>query len=228
LVIALASVIVWTALALVALVAGSFGQVQGKILGSSMLATAAAVVGLACAVPIASRRLGFLPYVGIAASAVGFGLMILGIWIEGARDTWLKTAFTFVILAVAVAMAGLVGEARLRDRHRRIIPIAQVLIGCGAALLTAALWGEIDSEAFWRGSGVVLVLMAAAVVSVPILHRMSGLSKSRIPGEEKPAAARLVACPFCTYALDGEMGSPVHCEQCGRSFTVEPKPGAAG
>ena len=66
--IALVSVSVWAVLAVFALIGGGFGDTQWKIVASSMLVTAGAVVAMACAIPLHTGRLSLLPYVGIAAS----------------------------------------------------------------------------------------------------------------------------------------------------------------
>ena len=214
-IITLISVVVWALLAVLALLGGEFGDTQWKILLSSMLVTAAAAVALACAVPLYEGHLGPIPWIGIGASAVGFGLMILGIWADTSWDGALKLALSLVILAVAIGAIGLVDGARVRVAHQWVVRVSQGLVAFGGALLIAAVWGEIDNEWFWRLTGVVLVLTAAGVVSVPVLHRMA-----RIPRADDIDAARVAQCPFCGGPVDGRLASQLHCPACDMRFRV--------
>ncbi|MHC5012828.1 MAG: hypothetical protein ACYTG6_18100, partial [Planctomycetota bacterium] len=79
---ALVAVAVSAALGVYALVGGSFGDTAGKVLGTSMLVTAAAVVALAAAIALESGRLGKLPYLGVAAAVGGFGMFVVGVWVD--------------------------------------------------------------------------------------------------------------------------------------------------
>jgi hypothetical protein len=215
LVVTLVSVGIWAILAIIALLGGGFGDTQWKILLSSMLVTAAAAVAMACAVPLHAGRLGPIPWLGIGAAAAGFGMFIMGIWSDISWDFGLKIAGSLVIAAVAIGAIGLVDGARVHARHRWVVVASQALVGLGGALVIAAMWGEIGNPLFWRLTGVVLVLMAAGVVSVPILHRMADL-----PAEQDGDALRVAACPFCAQPVDGPMASQITCPSCDNHFRV--------
>ncbi len=217
LIITLASVAIWAVLAVVALLGAGFGDTQWKIVTSSMLVTGGAIIAMGCATPLHSGRLGLLPYVGIAASVGGFGLMTLGVWADFSWDAAFKAAISLVIVAVAIGAIGLIDAARLHARHQWLVATTQTLVGFAGALLITAVWGEIDNEMFWRLTGVVLVLTAAAVVAVPILHRLAD-----IPPDAAPAAQAVAACPFCARELHGPLASRITCGECGRSFRVLP------
>jgi len=213
--ITLVSVGIWAALAILALLGGGFGDTQWKILLSSMLVTAAAAVAMASAVPLHAGRLGLIPWVGIGASAVGFGMVILGVWADDSWDGAFKIALSLVITAVVIGLIGLIDGARVRAGHRWVVAASQGLAAFAGALLIAAVWGEIDNSIFWRATGITLVLTAAGVVSVPVLHRMAD-----IPREQDSDALRVSVCPFCSAAVDGPLASQLTCEGCGRSFRV--------
>ena len=212
-----ASVATWAVLAVVALLGASFGETHWKIVTSSMLVTAGAIVAMGCAIPLRSGRLSLLPYTGIAASVSGFGLMTLGVWADTSWDAAFKVAISLVIVAVAIGAIGLIDAARLNACHKWLIATTQALLGFGGVLLITAIWGEIHNEMFWRLAGVVLVLTAAAVVGVPILHRLAA-----IPPDAAPAAQSVAACPFCAHELHGPLASRITCRECGRSFRVLP------
>jgi len=212
-----ASVAIWAVLAVVALLGASFGDTHWKIVTSSMLVTAGAIVAMGCAIPLHSGRLSLLPYAGIAASVSGFGLMTLGVWADTSWDTAFKAAISLVIVAVAIGAIGLIDAARLHARHQWLVAVTQALVGFGGVLLITAIWGEIQNEVFWRLTGVVMVLTAAAVVGVPILHRLAG-----IPHGAAAAVQQVTACPFCAHELHGPLASRITCGECERSFRVLP------
>lgn len=212
-----ASVAIWAVLAVIALLGAGFGDTHWKIITSSMLVTAGAIVAIGCAIPLHSGRLSLLPYVGIAASVSGFGLMTLGVWADTSWDTAFKVAISLVIVALAIGAIGLIDAARLNACHQWLVPVTQILVGFGGVLLITAIWGDIHNEVFWRLTGVVLVLTAAAVVGVPILHRLAD-----IPHDASPTAQQVAACPFCAHELQGPLASRITCGECKRSFRILP------
>ena len=139
-VITLGSVLIWALLAIIALVGGEFGDTQWKILLSSMLVTAAAAVALACAVPLHEGHLGPIPWIGIISSAVGFGLVILGLWAETSWDGAAKLAVSLIVVAVAIGAIGLIDGARVRTVHRWVVIVSQALVALSGALVIAAVW----------------------------------------------------------------------------------------
>lgn len=213
--ITLTSVVLWALLAVVAVLGGGFGDTHWKILLSSMLVTAAAAVAMACAVPLHAGRLGPIPWAGIGASVVGFGMVILGIWAEESWDGAAKTALSLIIASVAIGLIGLVDGARLRPRQRWVVVVAQALTAVGGILLVAAVWGELGAGWFWRPTTVVLILMSAAVVAVPVLHSMAGF-----PDGALPAHHHVAHCPFCGEPVEGPLASQLACEACGHHFRV--------
>lgn len=212
---ALAAVGVAAVLGIVALLGAGFGDTQLKILTTSLLVTASAVVALACAMAREAGRLGRLPHVGIAASVAGFAMMIVGLWTEPGADPYWKSAVTLLVASLAIAHAGLLDLARLP----RPWPVrtAQILTGLAGLLIVVALWAEIDNEAYWRSAGVVMVLFAAGTVAVPILHRMAG-----IPAGSAEPAPEVTCCPFCGGAASARPGEAVDCLACGRRWRVVP------
>ena len=213
---ALVAVGVSAALGVYALVGGAFGTTEGKVLGTSLLVTAAAVVALAAAVALESGRLGRLPPVGVAAAISGFGMLVVGVWAELDVDPYLRLAITFVVVSLACGYMGLIGLARLPGRQQWTVTAAYTLAGLAAGMIIVALWIEPPSEAYWRGGGVVFILLAAATVTVPILHRMADIP----PPSTGPATA-VTRCPFCGEAVSGSPGADVHCPKCLRTWRVD-------
>lgn len=213
---ALVAVGVSSTLGVYALVGGAFGDTEGKVLGTSLLVTAAAVVALASAVALESGRLGLLPYVGVGAAISGFGMLVVGVWAELDVDPYLRLAITFVVASLACGYMGLIGLARLPGRQQWTVAAAYTLAGLSAGMIIAALWIEPPSGVYWRVGGVVFILLAAATVTVPILHRMAD-----IPAPSSGPAGAVTHCPFCGAAVSGPPGANLYCPECRRTWRVD-------
>jgi hypothetical protein len=214
--ITLAALGVVALLAVFALVGGEIGDTEWKIILTALLVIAAAAVSLGCAVPIHDGRLGWLPYLGIASAAAGFGMLIMGVWADDPWDVALKLAVSLVIASVVIALIGLLDAARVEAGHRWVVVSSQALSGTAGALLIAGLWGEFGGGWFWRATGVALVLTAAAAIAVPVLHRLDAIPRSSDPIHERAVEH----CPYCGAGVHGPHATRLTCDACGESFRV--------
>ncbi len=82
------------------------------------------------------------------------------------------------------------------------------MLGVVAVMLTVAIWGEIESDGYWRGFGVAAVLLAASLASVSILRRSSR------------GAGTAVFCPMCGERHEAPLGETVVCPACEGRYRV--------
>jgi len=215
-----ASVALNAALAIVALLAGSFGELEGKILFSSLCVTGALVLVLACEAARERGALGLLPRAGSAASLAGFALLIAGIWTESEDSSLTRITSTLLAAAVAAALVSLLSLAELPPRFRWTFRAAAALAILLAALLVSGIWGEWESDWFWRWLGAVAVALAAFVIVVPVLGRIGRR-------ETGVAAARVSFCPQCGSPVSARAGAEARCDACGSVFVVTVRKGGA-
>jgi hypothetical protein len=210
-----ASIALNAALAIGVLLAGGFGETGVKILLTSLVVSAAALLSLACDAGREKGRLGPLPAAGMATSVAGFVLLVVAVWREFPDDWLLRLAWSLVVVAVATALVSVVSRAELAPRHRFAFVAAAALAGILAAMLVAAIWGQWDESWFWRFVGVVAVGLAAFTAVIPVLHRLSARERS-------VAAPKLAVafCPSCGRPLEGAAGEESTCPGCGARFTV--------
>lgn len=212
-----ASVAVNAALGIYAVLSPEFGETQGKILGTSLCITGAVLLALACEPAWERSLLGPVPYVGAALGALGFGLTIGGIWTEPESDLYGNATASIMTVAVACAVACLLGLARLAPRHRWVLTVTLGLLALGAAMEAIMPWlGDDPGEWYMRSMGVVFIALAAFAVSVPVLHwvdRGSLAVAESVTGEVRH-------CPYCGSSVAGEAGAALACSRCGREFTV--------
>ena len=214
--IVLGSIAVNAALGIYALVVPDFGDLQAKVLGTSACVTGTGVLALACLPAWERRKPALLPLAGMGAAVGGFGLLIVGIWAEPGGKAVAKTALTLLWLAAALALSSLVSLARLAPRYRWAYPAVVSLALLLVTLGVAALWGEFSDEAFYRGLGVVAVLLAALTLAVPILHRASRHELAPAGG----GAPRVGFCPRCGRSLSAQADATTSCPGCGARFSV--------
>jgi hypothetical protein len=164
---------------IIALLSGDFGEIQGKVILTTLLMGATSITAL-CHLAIADRAMRLVGFVGLAASALALvtGLvMIWRSWNDSSFDDWLKVFVVASILAVSFAHANLL--LLLAGRRRRIIRIGLmvtlVMIAAVAIMiiLPVVSEGEIPGSAnegwYWRLFGVVGILDVLGTVVVPVL-----------------------------------------------------------
>lgn len=211
---ALLGVVVTAALGLYAVVAGSFGETGGRLLGTSASATAAMVLLLGCLAIRERRSLHGLPLLGAALSVALCAMLVIAIWVDFDSDDF-GIAILSVLLVDAWAILGSVlGLARLAPRFRRVFPGALLFTGVAFAMGLWALWFGVDGGVYWRVCAGFSILGAALAATVMILARVSRDELAAGSGEQ--AGARF--CPACGAAL-AEPGAG-SCTACRARFRV--------
>jgi hypothetical protein len=199
------------AIAVFVLLSGDIGDTEGKILGTSLLATASAVLAMTCAPALSRGRVWVVPHLGMASSVIGFVLVTIAIWAE-IEELWLgKAAGSAFVVAAAAALACLLSAWPISGRASWVGAAANLLVAAVAAAILAGMWLEIDVSGYWRVFAVLAVLLAAASLAVPVLHR----------GGPERASEPIGHCPFCGADIAGTSGRSVTCPTCGRTYTVD-------
>lgn len=204
------------ALGVYAVLAPDFGETQSKILATSLFVTGAILVALACEPAWERRRYGPVPYLGAGLGAIGFALSILGMWAEIDQDVYGKTVATVFVASAALTAASLLALACLSTRHRWVMVTTLALLATGATLFGLLPWlGDDAPYTYVRILGVVLIALAALVVTVPVLHWVD-----RPAGAATDSADAVSFCPYCGAHLAAATGGDISCSSCGRRFRV--------
>ena len=163
-------------LAITAIVSGAFGDLEFRILLSTVTIAAASVCGLACGACLEPARNRTLPLFGIALALAAAAASLLLIWTESWRevDVALRTTASLGVFAVAVAHLCLLSMAKLAARFEWSLVVAHVVILFVAALVTVMIWFEVsDEESAFQLLAVAVILDAAITILIPIFHRLS-------------------------------------------------------
>jgi hypothetical protein len=183
------------AVAIVALLAGSFGDTAGRVVGTSLgfsvfSSTAAAGAALRLRAAPWARVLGAAT---AAVSLVSFVLLAAALWTDG-DELW--TAFGVAGLgALWSSHASLVLRAARRadpPAVRRLGVTAIVSLGVDSLVGILALLGaldDIDSEPFARGLAVLVVVALLSTVLIPLVRRLARGTPPPARADQAAAAA---------------------------------------
>lgn len=213
-----AAVAVNAALGVYAVVVPDFGETEGKVLVTSLCVTGAVVVALACEPAWEQGLLGLVPAVTAVLGAAGFGLVVVvGIWAKTEGDVWGRAVGTAFTPMAAGVVASLLALARLAPRRRWAFLATLALLAAGAALVLGIVWTDDPAEWYVRVLGVVLIALAAVVVTVPVLH---WVDRAELAAAATAVAGTVAFCPYCGRPLPGASGLELACRRCGRRFSV--------
>ena len=169
---------------------GSFGEIEVRILLTTLTIGCYSLTGLCCAALGEKRPSSVLAPTGMLVSVIGFLVNTVTIWeIADIDDTW-QTVVILHILAVALAHAALMLHIQPRANHvRSSLAGTLVMIGIVAGMLIALVLaeGDINSEFYFRLIGVFAILDVLGTIVTPILHKMSSaISSAQSPVTDYP------------------------------------------
>lgn len=164
---------------IIALLSGDFGEMQGRIVLTTLLLGATSITAL-CHLAIADRAMRIVGFVGLAASTVSLigGLVLIWRdWDDAGFDDWLKAFLTAGVIAVSFAHANLLlllaGRRRAVIRIGLMITLVMIAIVAIMIILPIVSEGDIpgfeNEEWYWRLFGVVGILDVLGTVVVPVL-----------------------------------------------------------
>jgi len=187
-------------LGIVTLLTGRFGEVESKILLTTLLTAAFAITSL-CHLAVVGRALRVVGFVGIAASVLALALGLALIWVSwetwnGTWDVVLRFFMTLAIVSGSLAQANLL--LLLAARQQRVIRVG-LLVTLGAIALLATLvcltiltQGEIpgdDGDFYWRFVGVVAIIDVLGTIVLPVLGRVFRAATTAVTVRLEGAAA---------------------------------------
>jgi len=215
------SIVISGALAIAALVTGEFGPLQAKVLLSALATSGASICGMACGAAWDQHRWQKAALGGLGLIVVTLAVTLFAFWVEPEPiDTWMKTVATGWLLSVAAAHASLLGLART-DRLLGWIRTSSITLGFALAIgIALPIWSTVfeDNLPYFRGLGVVGVLMLTGSLSLPVAARLRTLPATDETGTDD--ADTRVMCPACSHIQSAPLGH-VRCEHCGAGYRTE-------
>lgn len=172
----IASVAVSAVIGIGVILLGNFGNVEVRILMTTLTITATSILGLACGAYYETGRGHALPLAGIALALVAAVMTFLIIWdVLDEYENYIRATGTVALAAIACAHLSLLSLARLDKRFAWSRIAAFVFVWLLSALLAYLIWFEPDanSDLFARTIGVLSILVASVTVVTPVFHKLS-------------------------------------------------------
>jgi hypothetical protein len=155
---------------------GDFGNIEIRVLFTTLTVTVTSIFGLACGASLESGRGKYLPTAGIVLSIVSAVICFSIIWnIGDGNEIFVKIFVTGTILAAACSHLSLLSLARLDRRFSWTRPAALICAALLVVILLYIIWFEPygESDLIYRVLAVLGILLASMTVLTPILHRLS-------------------------------------------------------
>jgi hypothetical protein len=159
-------------LAIGILLFGDFSEREGRILATTALLAAYGLLALPAGFLFDQTRLQGLAGAVLALAATGFSTAAAAVWTSEPPDELGKAMATITVLAVAATQtAALAARRQVRDPRavRRLFAASTALALVLAAMTSAAAWGEIDDQGYYRILAAVAVLDVLLVALQPLL-----------------------------------------------------------
>lgn len=204
---------------------GEFEETEMRMLATCATIAYTSLTGLGCAVALEREVLKLLAHIGMAVSFLAFLSLTAGIWADFFESQeYGKACLVLSLFAGALAHTSLLSLARLRPGY------AWTRYGTAAsAFLLVSLISYIfvfeafeqNDELYARAVGVFSILTALGTLTVPILHRLSGIPLERIHETVRAEEIELF-CPRCHRRQKIFIGSG-YCQSCQLEINVEIK-----
>lgn len=180
-----------------AILSGEFGELQGKILLTTLTVVGTSILGLACGSFLESSRsknspLKIVPSIGIIFALLAAVSSFLLIWsVYNFDDKGIfKTFFITLLFAFSLAQLSLLSLARLAKRFYWSLTAAYVVILLLDSIIALLILAEFEGggDFIMRIIGVLSVIAASLTVMIPIFHR---LSRADFIEPEIPSVAKI-------------------------------------
>ena len=213
----LGSIAVSCLLGIYAVLAGHFGEFEGRVLATSLAISAGSVLAMASfaawdlpAARVPSR-------VGVIASLIGLAMVVLGIWTEPRGDWAWQLAGSLCVLGIAGAHISLLLLARLAPAQNWLRPAAMAVEVMLVVAILSAIWGKHPSDSLFQGLAVLAILGSGLSLATLVFHLVNRVAPP--PG----AVAEVCFCPRCGKRLWHPAGE-VRCHHCEECYFIELRP----
>lgn len=157
------------------IVIGNFGELEGKILATTLTISLASILGLGCGAAYDTGRAKIIPIAG--------GICIIGgsiVWIAMIWQWWddydsFRLAFSVTSLGFACALLSLLSLADLPEKLSWLRGAQHAAVWLLTALVQYIIWFEPpeDDRFLFKSMGVLAIIVAGLAITAPILHKLN-------------------------------------------------------
>ena len=216
------SVAISAVLGIIAILTGKFGDLQIRIILTTLTISGASICALACGALREKQKDNWLAPLGIILAGLFAVLVIIGIWAEIDATPYWKLSSSTIVAAFAAAHVCLLSLARLAARFTWARVAAFAAIFTLAVLIILSIYIEPTGDLGFRMIGSVAVVVAAFTIMIPIFHRLSREDLTVQPAHEsgRQQLWATISCPQCG-AGHPNTSAETTCDRCGCRFVVK-------
>lgn len=182
LVVLIASVGVSALIGIGVMIFGNFGELETRILLTTLMITATSVLGLACGACIEAGKGRIIPVAGIVFALISAILWITMLWSPFDREAHYFPHFVMsaTLLAFACSHVSLLSLARLDRRFAWSRIAVHAFVWSLTGLTLWVIWAHIDPSqtVLARIMGVLSIVIGALTVITPVFHYLSSTERS--------------------------------------------------
>ncbi|MEZ5429297.1 MAG: hypothetical protein R2747_23820 [Pyrinomonadaceae bacterium] len=170
------SVSVSALLGILVILFGNFGELEMRVLLTTLTVTCTSILGLACGAYLETGRGRFLPTAGIALALVSAILWMIAIWTDfRGGEYFIKTVLSTTLLSASCSHLSLISIARLDRKFIWSWYAAQTAVWALTAILLWIIWirSDVESELIGKMIGVLSIVIAALTLVTPVFHKLS-------------------------------------------------------
>jgi hypothetical protein len=159
-------------LAIGILLFGSFGETEGRILGSTMILAGYALLALPAGFLFDQWRHLPLATSVVGLAAAGLSLSLVNVWTGGASSEVGKAVLTVTVFAGAAAQTAALAARRAEGDPtlvRALFPVSCALATVLATMVSVAAWAQFEDALYFRILGALAVLDLLTVALQPVL-----------------------------------------------------------
>lgn len=169
----IASIVISGLFGVWALLSGELGELQARVLWTSLCVTGATLFISACALAWDRHTRDIAPPLGILASVIGYGMLALAAWVDIGSERYFQIALSAVLAGLSLAHISLLSLARLALRYRFVTGLAMLVSMSLAGLLIALLFWHYPPDWVGRAFGALVIAAITTTTLVAVLHRMN-------------------------------------------------------
>lgn len=216
----IASIAASAVLGIITVLAGSFNDLQIRIILTTLTISAASICALASGALWEQRRERFLSLAGAVLALLAAILIIAGIWTEASNKEFWKFTISVSLLAVATAHVCLLALAKLARRFAWNRVAVSVAIYFLAGLFVYIIYFTPKGDTGVRIVGATSIIVAALTILTPIFHRLSrGDLDASGSSALRQGRFETITCPQCGVPQANGTGT-IECDSCGCKFVV--------
>lgn len=155
---------------------GNFGDLEIKVLLTTLTVTVTSILGLACGAYLETRRGKLIPLIGIVLALVSGVMWVVLVW-HGTvhEDFFAKLLLSLTLGAASCSHISLLSLARLDPRFIWSRYAIHASVWLLTAYLLYLIWNvDAIDESTSRIIGVLSIIIAALTVVTPVFHKLSG------------------------------------------------------